>query len=93
MLMTDRVGVLDLRLCDALVASSIQITFALLPEDDPKQPCSDVSNTRQLVASEPKLDLETSLRLSMDYRRECLATEESQHCHASREFRHISTLK
>jgi len=38
-----------------------------LPQDDPKQRCPDISKARKLLRWEPKIDLSTGLRLSLDY--------------------------
>lgn len=58
-----------------VAASNSRITFEPLPEDDPKQRCPDISKARRLLGWEPKIDLETGLRLSLDYFRNCLAQE------------------
>ena len=59
-----------------VTGSKSQITFGPLPVDDPRQRCPNISKALQLLAWEPKIDLETGLRLSMDYFSECLATEQ-----------------
>ena len=38
-----------------------------LPQDDPKQRRPDITKARQLLGWEPKIDLPTGLRLSLDY--------------------------
>lgn len=38
-----------------------------LPQDDPKQRRPDISKARSLLGWEPKIDLRTGLRLSLDY--------------------------
>jgi len=38
-----------------------------LPQDDPKQRRPDITKARTLLGWEPKTDLETGLRLSLDY--------------------------
>jgi dTDP-glucose 4,6-dehydratase len=58
-----------------VTASNSQIIFEPLPEDDPKQRRPDITKARQLLGWEPKIDLETGLRFSMDYFREWLAVE------------------
>lgn len=71
------------RLVLNVTGSKSRIAFAALPEDDPKQRCPDISKARQLLGWEPKINLETGLSLSMDYFRECLASEQmvSNACH------------
>ncbi|HUO26917.1 MAG TPA: UDP-glucuronic acid decarboxylase family protein [Candidatus Aquilonibacter sp.] len=46
-----------------------------LPQDDPKQRRPDISKARQLLGWEPKIDLETGLRLSLEYFRKAVAEE------------------
>ena len=74
-----------------VTASNSRIVFESLPVDDPKQRCPDISKARQTLNWEPKIDLETGLRLSMDYFRECLAAEQIPHGSASRGFGPIGT--
>ena len=50
-----------------VTASSSKITYHELPEDDPIQRRPDISKARQLIGWEPKIDLESGLRLSMPY--------------------------
>ena len=44
-----------------------QDSLRALPQDDPKQRCPDITKARTLLGWEPKVDLETGLRLSLDY--------------------------
>jgi dTDP-glucose 4,6-dehydratase len=60
-----------------VTGSRSRIRFEPLPEDDPKQRCPDISKARQLLDWEPMIDLETGLRLSMEYFRGCLASEQA----------------
>ena len=46
-----------------------------LPQDDPKQRCPDITKARQLLGWEPKIDLETGLRNSLEYFKIALAQE------------------
>jgi len=48
------------------------IAFHPLPQDDPTQRKPDISKARRLLNWEPKIDLETGLRLSLDYFRACV---------------------
>ena len=54
----------------AVTGSKSKIRHEPLPEDDPKQRCPDITKARALLGWEPKIDLETGLRLSLDYFRE-----------------------
>jgi dTDP-glucose 4,6-dehydratase len=56
-----------------VVGSSSQIRFRQLPEDDPKQRCPDITKARQLLGWEPEIDLETGLKLSLDYFQKAIA--------------------
>ena len=46
-----------------------------LPQDDPRQRCPDITKARELLGWEPKIDLETGLRLSLDYFKNAVAAE------------------
>jgi dTDP-glucose 4,6-dehydratase len=50
-----------------VTGSSSQIRFQSLPEDDPKQRRPDITKARRLLGWEPAIDLETGLKLSLDY--------------------------
>lgn len=58
-----------------VTGSKSKITSGPLPEDDPKQRRADISKAKTLLGWEPKIDLETGLRLSTDYFRKALAEE------------------
>jgi dTDP-glucose 4,6-dehydratase len=58
-----------------VTGSKSQIRHEPLPPDDPKQRQPDISKARQLLGWEPKIDLETGLRLSLDYFKKALAEE------------------
>lgn len=51
----------------AVTGSKSKIKFEPLPQDDPKQRCPDISKAKRLLGWEPKIDLETGLKLSLDY--------------------------
>jgi UDP-glucuronate decarboxylase len=51
----------------AVTGSKSQIKFEPLPQDDPKQRRPDISKARRLLGWEPKIDLETGLKQSLDY--------------------------
>ena len=55
-----------------VTGSKSKISYEALPQDDPKQRCPDITKARTLLGWEPKVDLETGLRLSLDYFREAL---------------------
>ena len=55
-----------------------KIVFKSLPVDDPMQRQPDITRARQLLGWEPKVDLETGLKLSLDYFRSSLASLASQ---------------
>lgn len=59
----------------AVTASSSKIRYEPLPQDDPKQRRPDISKARKLLQWEPKIDLETGLRLSLDYFRKAVSEE------------------
>jgi dTDP-glucose 4,6-dehydratase len=51
----------------AVTGSGSKIRYEALPQDDPKQRRPDITKARNLLGWEPKTDLETGLRLSLDY--------------------------
>jgi dTDP-glucose 4,6-dehydratase len=59
----------------AITMSPSEIKFEPLPADDPKQRKPDISKARQLLGWEPKVDLETGLKLSLEYFREAVLEE------------------
>jgi dTDP-glucose 4,6-dehydratase len=74
-------GILRLARSDEHLPTNIgssRIVFESLQVDDPKQRCPDIAKAKQLLGWEPKIDLETGLRLSMDYFRDRLTAEQSQ---------------
>jgi nucleoside-diphosphate-sugar epimerase len=46
-----------------------------LPQDDPIQRRPDITKARQLLGWEPKIDLETGLRKSLDYFKKAVGEE------------------
>jgi dTDP-glucose 4,6-dehydratase len=58
-----------------VTGSKSRIRFEPLPQDDPKQRCPDITKAKQLLGWEPKIDLETGLKLSLEYFREAVAQE------------------
>lgn len=55
------------RLVQKVTGSKSAISFLPMPEDDPRQRRPDISKAKALLAWEPKIDLETGLRLSLPY--------------------------
>ena len=60
----------------AVTGSKSKITYKPLPQDDPKQRCPDISKAKRLLGWEPKIDLHTGLKLSLDYFRAAIQDEE-----------------
>ncbi len=58
-----------------VTGSKSKLRFDPLPQDDPKQRCPDITKARELLGWEPKVDLETGLRLSLDYFKEAITLE------------------
>jgi dTDP-glucose 4,6-dehydratase len=56
----------------SVTGSASRIRFEPLPEDDPAQRCPDITKAKQLLGWEPKIDLATGIRLSLDYFRKCV---------------------
>ncbi len=50
-----------------LTGSKSEIVFRPLPTDDPKQRQPDITRARQLLGWEPKVDLETGLRQTIEF--------------------------
>ncbi len=50
-----------------VTGSKSKIRYEALPVDDPKQRRPDITKAKTLLAWEPKIDLETGLRMSLDY--------------------------
>jgi dTDP-glucose 4,6-dehydratase len=50
-----------------LMASKSEIVYKPLPQDDPKQRRPDITRAKKLLGWEPKVDLETGLRQTIEY--------------------------
>lgn len=50
-----------------VTGSKSRVRYEPLPQDDPKQRRPDITKARRVLAWEPKIDLETGLRLSLKY--------------------------
>src|SRR6266849_3797020 len=59
----------------AVTGSKSRIRYEKLPQDDPKQRRPDITKARTLLGWEPQVDLDSGLRLSLDYFREAVAAE------------------
>jgi dTDP-glucose 4,6-dehydratase len=55
--------------------SKSKIAYRPLPQDDPMQRKPDISKAQRLFGWEPKIDLETGLKLSLDYFRSTMEEE------------------
>jgi dTDP-glucose 4,6-dehydratase len=58
-----------------ITGSKSKIGFAALPQDDPTQRCPDITKAKTLLGWEPKIDLESGLKLSLSYFRNAIAEE------------------
>jgi dTDP-glucose 4,6-dehydratase len=55
------------QLVQKVTGSNLKITFKPMPQDDPKQRRPDISKAKALLGWEPRIDLESGLRLSLPY--------------------------
>jgi len=58
-----------------ITGSRSRIRYEPLPQDDPKQRRPDITKARKLLGWEPKIDLETGLRLSLEYFKKAVAED------------------
>jgi len=58
-----------------VTASKSSIHFEPCPQDDPRQRRPDITKARTVLGWEPGIDLETGLRLSLDYFKEAIIQE------------------
>jgi len=61
----------------AVTGSKSRLSHEPLPQDDPKQRRPDISKAKQLLGWEPKINLKTGLKMSLDYFREAVAADKS----------------
>lgn len=66
-----------------VTGSASQIRFEPLPTDDPTRRRPDISRARQLLGWEPKIDLATGIRLSLEYFRRCVERGETASVYSS----------
>jgi dTDP-glucose 4,6-dehydratase len=59
----------------AVTGSTSQIKFEPLPQDDPKQRKPDISKAKRLLGWQPKVELESGLKLSLEYFRQAVLEE------------------
>ena len=59
----------------AITGSKSKIDYKPLPPDDPKLRRPDITKAREVLGWEPKVDLDTGLRLSLDYFRRAVIAE------------------
>src|SRR6202521_5076312 len=59
----------------AVTASKSKLRYEPLPPDDPKQRQPDITKARTLLGWDPKIDLETGLRMSLEYFRKAAFEE------------------
>ncbi|MGA8153232.1 MAG: UDP-glucuronic acid decarboxylase family protein [Terriglobales bacterium] len=59
----------------AVTGSKSEIRYEPLPQDDPKQRRPDITKARTLLGWEPRIDLETGLRMSLDYFRQACGAD------------------
>lgn len=67
----------------AVTESSSRVRFEPLPTDDPTRRRPDISRAKQLLHWEPKIDLATGIRLSLDYFRQCVERGETASVYSS----------
>jgi len=58
-----------------VTGSKSKIRYEPLPQDDPKQRCPDITRARTLLGWEPKINLETGLKMSVEYFRKAVEEE------------------
>ncbi len=59
----------------AVTGSNSSIRYEPLPQDDPKQRCPDITKAKSLLGWEPKIDLESGLKKSLEYFRKAVLEE------------------
>jgi len=57
-----------------LTKSKSKLVFRSLPQDDPKQRCPDITKANKLLNWQPKVNLETGLKNTIEYYQQCLKT-------------------
>jgi dTDP-glucose 4,6-dehydratase len=62
----------------ALTGSKSTIRYEDLPQDDPKQRCPDISKARSLLGWEPRVALDSGLKMSLEYFKKAVLLEEAE---------------
>jgi dTDP-glucose 4,6-dehydratase len=57
----------------AVTGSKSKMRYEPLPQDDPRQRCPDISKAKSLLGWQPKIDLESGLKMSLQYFRDALS--------------------
>jgi dTDP-glucose 4,6-dehydratase len=57
----------------AVTGSKSRLRYEALPQDDPKQRRPDIGKAKRLLGWQPQIDLETGLRMSLEYFRQAVA--------------------
>jgi UDP-glucuronate decarboxylase len=64
----EEITVIDLaKMVKKLAGSSSNITFGLLPQDDPQRRCPDITKAKQILGWRPKVKLEDGLRKTIKW--------------------------
>ena len=50
-----------------VTGSASTVGYEALPQDDPRQRCPDIAKAKRLLGWEPKIDLRTGLKMSLEY--------------------------
>ncbi len=61
----------------AVTGSKSAIRYEALPQDDPKQRCPDITKAKTLLGWEPRVNLDTGLRMSLEYFKKAVALDEA----------------
>ena len=61
----------------AVTGSKSELRYESLPQDDPRQRRPDITKARRLLGWEPKINLETGLKMSLEYFRQAVGRETS----------------
>src|SRR5581483_10619350 len=59
-----------------VTGSKSKISYEALPQDDPKQRRPDITKARTLLGWEPRIDLHTGLKMSLEYFRKAVTEEQ-----------------
>jgi dTDP-glucose 4,6-dehydratase len=62
----------------ALTGSKSAIRYEDLPHDDPKQRCPDISKAKTLLGWEPRISLDSGLKMSLEYFKKAVLLEEAE---------------